>query len=476
MSVLDVMDTRETASAIWMMVFLLWVFVYPKSRRAAYQVVRAFLAWKVSLVFSIAVIYICLVAVLLHRLDYWRPDLLPETIVWFFSTGFVLLLNIGKTIQSYEHFTKILRSILTLTLLLEFFFNLYTFSLAVELLIVPFLFVLVGVGVVAGTKAEYFKVKKLVDVILTALSVYYIVYILSNVFNNVGSVATSDNLRSFALTPLLSTAFLPMLYLVALVFTYEDFFISLDFRLKSDTELSKYAKHKVLEYCHLDLRKLIQVRKSMFEARIRANNATDVVSFVHELERGKTVKWQFVSRWVLRLIGILIVSGTFLFIAYAVVRGVLDIEIALSLVGLLGGWVVAIVTLVVVSMGLRTFRHRELNVLPYHQITDWVRRADTAAFDCYQKADGIELYWDDATSSWETTKAEFNWVMGLARSLDNPLPLYNYLERHFELLLAYELLAQEKHNKRDNGAKYKDLQLKLHTSSGEIYREVRMRQ
>src|SRR5260221_5287548 len=119
-----------------------------------------------------------------------------------------------------------------------------------------------------------------------------------------------------------------------------------------------------------------------------------------------------------------------------------------------GGWIVAILVVVIGAIinrwtASRT-KQREIDSTPYELITEWVRRIDAAAFDYFQKASEKQEAWENATYGWESAKAEFNWVMGLVESLNDPDSLYKNLQEHYGYLLKYESIAQSRRNNRSN--------------------------
>ena len=146
----------------------------------------------------------------------------------------------------------------------------------------------------------------------------------------------------------------------------------------------------------------------------------------------------------------------------------------------LGGWIVALGTMIYTAIASRKDKQRQVDLADYALIDDWLRRVDEAAFDYYQKASENSAAWEKATYDWESAKSRFNWVMGIVKSLDSPSPLYEYVEAHFKDLLAYENLAQRRHDPGNDEPEviekeHLQLQSQVQTSSGNIYKELRTR-
>ncbi|MCL4246918.1 MAG: hypothetical protein KJ065_02075 [Anaerolineae bacterium] len=473
MNFLDLLNNREKATILWILLFFLWVFIRRDTRESAFDVIKALFHRRVISIFIAMAFYVCLLIVVFDKIGIWTSNLTKDTAFWLIATAVVLLINVGKTSHNHDYFKKILRDNLKLILAFEFIFNLYSFSLGVELVLVPLLFIVVGMGVAADTKDEYRVAKKVIDLILGAFGLAIIVFTLNNIFMDFQAFASSDNLHALVLPPLLTITYIPFLYAVGLLMAYENFFIYLDHLLKTDKALAQYAKQRILVLCNLDSRKLNRFRHESIPQLMRsgAMKSETIMNLVREMERQKAVDWRFVWRWFSRTIVWAAVVVLLLAIAYRVLEGGLDKYV----IETYGGWIVAIISLVFTSISaLRTGR-REFEAAPYEQITDWLRRVDAMAYDYYQKASESQPAWESATYAWETTKAEYNWVMGLVRSFEEPFPLYSLLEQHFGHLLTYEALAHGKRNHQESEVKHREAQLTLHSSSGEIYRELRNR-
>ena len=98
---------------------------------------------------------------------------------------------------------------------------------------------------VAQTNAEYKSVKTLMDWVFTIVGAVFISWSLYQAAIHLGTFATTNTLKDFALPPLLTLAFLLFLYIMALFVTYDDLFKRLPFFIKDD-KLVRFAKARTL--------------------------------------------------------------------------------------------------------------------------------------------------------------------------------------------------------------------------------------
>ena len=152
----------------------------------------------------------------------------------------------------------------------------YTFNLLAEIIFVP---ILVFVGVMsafAETKKEYLPVKKIFDFILSAIGIFFIIFAFGKIFSDFQSIATSDNLKTFILPPLLTFAFIPFVYFFAIIMSYETLFVRLSIFNKNEPKLIKFTKRKIIRACHLNLPRLNYFAKENNQELMKIKTKEDV--------------------------------------------------------------------------------------------------------------------------------------------------------------------------------------------------------
>src|SRR5659263_597808 len=203
-----------------------------------------------------AIVYVALIIMLLYKAKLWDFLLVKDTIIWTLGTGFVLLLKSNKALQDNNHFRKIVFDILTLTVVLEFITNFYTFDLWVEIFLFPVLLFIVTINAYAGLNEKFKKVKNLTNLILAIYGIYILLFAFSQVISNYHSLVTLYNLQTLVLPLFLTVVYIPCLYVIALITAYDKLFSRLEFLIRKDKALVKYTKFKIITLCHLNLNKL----------------------------------------------------------------------------------------------------------------------------------------------------------------------------------------------------------------------------
>ena len=267
-------NNREIAIILWVLIFFVLVLFYKKNCASLFSVLKIITSKKFILLIFSMLLYVSLIIYLFHKIGLWDTSVIKDSILWFFGVAFIMVVNSNKASEAEHYFQKVLLDNLKLVVLLEFIINLYVFNLAIEIILIPILFIIVVLLAYAESKKEYVDVKKVLDYILGIIGICFIIFALSNIFMNFPSFANLDNLRSFLLPPILTLAFLPFIYLFALYIVYESFFLRIDI-FNENKAITRYAKRKIFALCHLNLRRLNKLSRKVGSMKI--NNKNDVL-------------------------------------------------------------------------------------------------------------------------------------------------------------------------------------------------------
>lgn len=265
-------NNREISLAIWLFILLVVFLAKEEIRSSALNVIKVFFGKKIFTIYLSMTAYVILLIYFLYEINFWNSTLLKETIFWYLGVAFVSLVNANKVNQDEKYFQKISKDNLKLIVILEFITSLYSFSLVVELFLVPLLLLIALLSAYTEVyKKEYYQVKKVVDTIFSLIGLLILIFAFYKIITDFKSLANTANLTSFLLPPILTFLFIPFIYLFALLMSYETFFVRLDFLIKNKHVL-KYTKWKIFASFHFRLRKLNKFSKEYYQLNEESNN------------------------------------------------------------------------------------------------------------------------------------------------------------------------------------------------------------
>lgn len=259
------------------MIAFLWALSISSVRHSIPDLLKIFFGKKIIVPFVVMLLYIFLMVIIFKEVGFWDISATKDTILWTMGTAFATFFNLNKVAGDENHFKNAILDNIKFILILEFIVNLYSFNLAIELVVIPIVSFIVMTNAYAGLKPEYKQVKTLLDYALGLFGLFLIAFTFRELVVDFQNFATLKNLRDFFLPPLFSIVFLPFVYLMALYMQYESLFTRIDFANKN-SDLAKYAKRKIFTTCHVNLSKLNKLSKNAGFPRV--NSKDDVLALM----------------------------------------------------------------------------------------------------------------------------------------------------------------------------------------------------
>ncbi len=265
-TILKGINNRDIATVFWIVVVSLFLVIQSLKTKSSLlhnlkSVLIAATQYKILIVLSVLLLNTLLSTYILIYFDLWDFSQVKNTFLWFIITGLAI---IGKSFSS-DNYKKLLNDTilinLKLTIFLEFFINLYVFSLPIEILLVLITFILVILTVFSKNRTESNEVKAhqflniILSAIFTLLSVITIYKFIENP-NNFLNQLTLLNL----ITPInLTILSLPSILILFIIKSYENFFTYYNQRLKHSTE-AKSIKIAIFRRINFKIESLNKLR------------------------------------------------------------------------------------------------------------------------------------------------------------------------------------------------------------------------
>ncbi len=208
----SIFNNREIAIIIWSVFLFVWLLF--KSQKFCINLLDLLVSilklWKV---FLLMILYIILSVYVLYEINFWNINLVKITIFWVFGSAIIFLMNYKKMIEEKGYLKNILKEIIGLTVVISFVSNFYSFSLPIELLLIPFIAILGMMSAFSLYKIEYQKT----GIVLNKISIILGLIIFG--FSSYKTIINFDiffnmiTLQDFLIPILLSIMFIPFVYI-----------------------------------------------------------------------------------------------------------------------------------------------------------------------------------------------------------------------------------------------------------------------
>ncbi|MDZ7786185.1 MAG: hypothetical protein U5L95_03630 [Candidatus Saccharibacteria bacterium] len=247
---------REIAVGLWLAVLIVFAASKKVVRSSFVDVLKAFFMPKIIIPLLLSFAPILLVVWLLAYFNLWDLSVLKETIYWVIGTGIIMFGKFNDVKNVKTLYKQTAKETLALVVLLEFVIWLYVFPLWAELILVPF----VTLIVLLATVAKYMKTDGigLTRKVLNGMQIFIGLLILLFAFigftKNPALLFTFQNLELFLLPIILSLTYAPSVYLIALYSKYELVFNRINHYISPEIKDKRSIKLACIRRCGLSLR------------------------------------------------------------------------------------------------------------------------------------------------------------------------------------------------------------------------------
>lgn len=284
-------STREIAVGIWLIIFGLFVLLWPKSRVTATQIVKIACSRHLFFPFVVILIYTLIIALLFTLLPIWKTKYIKDIVIWVLFAGVPACFKAVIIDANSNYFKNILFDNLTLVVLVEFLVSSFTFNLWTELILIPSLSLLFMIHAFATMKGENIQVKRLVSLPLYIVGFIVLSYTLKNAINAYTELSVVDLLISFSIPIILSTLYIPVAYSFALCSKYQNVFVCMGFKEPNDKKTRRMHRLALIKECRLSYKKICVFEKEFIHqiyVAMSAEEFDDLIKRFRNLSSGIT--------------------------------------------------------------------------------------------------------------------------------------------------------------------------------------------
>lgn len=236
-------NNREIATLVWSGILIAALFFNAPVRSAFRAMLRAMAHRAILMIFAAAAIYVAACVAFLSWWGIWTSDNLKSTVACSLAFVPATLFNVNRIDDDRTYFGRTIRSTLDLTGLLVFIGGLQSFSLPVELAIVPIMTFLALVHHVSERDAAHAPTARCLGTFLLIVGLVVLGY---SIYATVIEWPTFDvrqNVSELLVPILLSLLFLPFLYGVSVLIVYDRNFANISFALR-DKGLARFVRQR----------------------------------------------------------------------------------------------------------------------------------------------------------------------------------------------------------------------------------------
>lgn len=278
------LDNREIATLFWLCT-LVACLLRGKARSGLktglMAVFKASFAPKLIPFWLAATSWVLVSIWALHCVGLWTASALKTTLIWAFGFAFLSIFRLVRVTHLQPFLRNTVLGIISVTAIVEFIAEAYTFSLWLELVLVPIVSLLAMIEASTEGKKPQAPAHRLATRLLTGLGLIYVAYGTYRVLNGWEDFAGVETARQFFTPVFLSLAYLPFLLATCVFMAHERFATASRFGIKPPA-LARYARWQALLRFRADLEGLRRFQRNAMTSRPQSH--ADVRALIREVK------------------------------------------------------------------------------------------------------------------------------------------------------------------------------------------------
>lgn len=285
---MDIFSTRELATAFWVGAILIAVgmaiVTNKKIRQGFIGVLKCFFNRKLRKLWEIYFLYIGIITLMFSRFPIWKNIYLKDIILWTLFSGLTICMNAVAGEADEKYISKVLKDNIRFTVVTEFLLSTFTFSLGVELIIIPIMTAITLLDVVAAQKSETVAVHKLLQSVIAFIGLCLVFQTVKVGIREYRELNMVDTLVSFFILMVYLLFVTPLEYVFELYSKYEMLFIRMCFKEPRDKKVKRKRHLKVIKACGLSVRKIILFQKQCIPRMYVSMSDSEFEALISQLE------------------------------------------------------------------------------------------------------------------------------------------------------------------------------------------------
>jgi len=272
-AILASINNRDIAFLFWLLILLGWIFSKAAVRKSFGGFWRAFAQHAILIAFGLAAATTALLCYCLSLAGLWDVSQLKGSVVWFIAACIPSMMDIPKLSEDFGLFRKAALKNFELSILVDFYLNIFQAPMLAEIIIIPVAATLTGMLVLSETRDELKQAHGVVTKSLAFIGISWLAFQTYKLFTSFNEIRNLDTIRDFVLPISLNLAFLPVLALYTVYAAYDSIFARIRFVVK-DPRIHRFTKFAILARCGPNYMRAHRWFKSAWHADL--NNRSSV--------------------------------------------------------------------------------------------------------------------------------------------------------------------------------------------------------
>lgn len=274
--------TRELSTMVWLVFIFILVLFNKKMRMHVVNLIGMIFGKQLRKIWTIIIIYVVGITLLLSILPGWKNIYIKDVLVWFFSSGLFICMNSVSAEADDKYIVYTIKDKLKITMLSEFILSTFTFPLVVELLLLPFMTLLILLKTFSECKREYKDISSFIDFLVGILSFWIICGTICVGMNEYRSLNGIDTFVGFFIPILYLMAVVPLMFGLEIFSKYQSLFSRMSSKQKDDKKIKRMQRIAVVKECKCSVKMISAFRCNYMPRMYKNMSAEEFDSLIQE--------------------------------------------------------------------------------------------------------------------------------------------------------------------------------------------------
>ena len=248
-------SNREISIFFWITVAIVFCLFHKSSRKAFKDLVK--IIFSRSIISYLIIIYglLFILVYFLYKWDIWEFYLLKDTLLWGISVPLIALIKATES-KGNTYFKETLKECFELIILVEFLGLTYTFSLIVEIILIPIVLFLALAGDLSEQQVKSKVLANIFNIPVCLIGLFAFYHSIKLAIADHTNLLTFQTLKEVLFTPLLTLTYIPLILFFTIYAKYETLFLRLTHKKNLTKKEIRKKKWEVFKICKFNLKKI----------------------------------------------------------------------------------------------------------------------------------------------------------------------------------------------------------------------------
>ncbi len=285
LDITDIFNTREIAIGMMVCLFILFTIYKDKKILESFGIViKSFFNIKIIIPILFMFFYSLGMIYLLNKIGLWENHQIKNFIYWLIAVG--IFTHFRRDTYTFK---SVIKDAVSLIAIFQFILTFYTFNLFFEILFIFITTVCILVKTLSEGDDNMKDIIKIANFILSTFGFIIIFLSINKYITNFDEFSNSKTLYDFFVPTFLSIMIIPYFYIFFMIVRYESALVSLNFTIRNNEKLKRYAKMKGMLAFNFDSKSFERWCKNLISYDLNKKTINESIQDIKKINKVKKI-------------------------------------------------------------------------------------------------------------------------------------------------------------------------------------------